>query len=412
MTVVLPAAASPDQEVGPAPSFVLISNQDCLVGLGAAQALPACARSDVLPLLPGFFADAVRRGGPPLLVGALPFDVDRPVQLFQPQRLARDPAELDAAIAASGRGTSVWHRSGWRLQAEPTADRYADAVSAALSLLSPATAGAAGTSDPPALNKVVLARSLVLEAAAPRDLGRLLRILQTDGSVTTFAVPLPAAAGTPPRVLVGATPELLLEKRGTRVRSLPLAGSARRRPDPGADRAAAAALAKSDKDLREHALVVEAILDGLSPYCRDLRAPAAELVSTATMWHLATRIDGQLRDATLSSLELVAVLHPTPAVCGHPRDRARAVIGQLETFDRGFFTGAVGWCDHHGDGRWLVAIRCAELCGGTARLYAGAGIVPGSLPQAEVAETDAKFSTMLNALQFGDDVVGSAGLAS
>src|SRR5690606_19347789 len=103
-------------------------------------------------------------------------------------------------------------------------------------------------------------------------------------------------------------------------------------------------------------------------------------------------------------LRLVADLHPTPAVCGLPGELARETIAELEPFDRGFFAGAVGWTDARGDGRWLVAIRCAELSGSTARLFAGAGIVAGSRPADEAAETSAKFLAMLRA--FGIDEEG------
>jgi isochorismate synthase len=116
------------------------------------------------------------------------------------------------------------------------------------------------------------------------------------------------------------------------------------------------------------------------------------------MWHLATPITGSLHDEAVSSVELAAALHPTPAVCGLPRDRARAVIGACESFDRGFYAGAVGWCDARGDGRWLLAIRCAEISGDQARLYAGCGIVAGSDPAAELRESSAKFRTVLGAL--------------
>jgi isochorismate synthase len=183
------------------------------------------------------------------------------------------------------------------------------------------------------------------------------------------------------------------------VHSHPLAGSARRLPDAGEDREAADRLRTSDKNRREHAMVVEAIFDVLAPYCRDLSAPPApELVSTSTLWHLATPIRGTLRDPSVSSLELACALHPTPAVCGLPRAAAAEAIRMIEPFDRGFYSGAVGWCDGNGDGEWHVTIRCAEIAGSTARLYAGAGIVAGSDPDEEVAETATKFMALLGAL--------------
>ncbi|WP_236638426.1 chorismate-binding protein [Mangrovicoccus ximenensis] len=161
-----------------------------------------------------------------------------------------------------------------------------------------------------------------------------------------------------------------------------------RQADPVADAAAAAGLAGSDKDRREHAIVVEYILDTLAPFCRSLGTPeGTRLTSTRSMWHLGTPIEGVLKDEGLPSAVLAARLHPTPAVCGLPCNRAEELIRKLEPVPRDYYAGAVGWTDAHGDGAWHVAIRCAEICGAEARLYAGAGIVPGSDPEAEVAET-------------------------
>lgn len=202
------------------------------------------------------------------------------------------------------------------------------------------------------------------------------------------------------RRLVGASPELLISRRGAAILSHPLAGSARRSPDLTEDEAAAQALLTSDKDRREHGLVVEAIMDLLAPWCSDLRAPPGPaLVSTRTMWHLGTRIEGRLRRPDEgSAAELAALLHPTPAVCGSPRDRAAELIRELEAYDRSFYAGAVGWTNAVGDGAWYVALRCAEVCGREARLYAGAGIVEGSDPAAEADETSGKFQAVLRAL--------------
>lgn len=116
------------------------------------------------------------------------------------------------------------------------------------------------------------------------------------------------------------------------------------------------------------------------------------------MWHLSTEVRGELADPSTSSVALAASLHPTPAVCGSPTDRAREAIREIEPFDRHFYTGMVGWCNDSGDGEWVVTIRCAEVGERFLRLYAGAGIVAGSKPEAELAETSAKFRTMLQAL--------------
>ncbi|PWR17826.1 isochorismate synthase [Zavarzinia compransoris] len=320
---------------------------------------------------------------PVFIAGALPFDRTRAGHFFVPEEVRRGRGLVRREMAAGTAAPPVLS-----IEPRPSPADYGRAVARALAALE----GAAG------LRKVVLARSLRLLAAEPFDPAWILRRLARDGAATAFGVALPARAGQPRR-LVGASPELLIEKRGTRVLSHPLAGSARRDRDPALDRAAAEGLARSDKDRREHELVVEAILDTLAPWCRDLAAPkVGDLISTDSMWHLGTRIEGTLKVPEAPLLDLVRALHPTPAVCGTPRAEAARLIADLEGFERDFFAGAVGYVDEAGDGRWMVSIRCAEIAGAAAVLYAGAGIVPGSDPVAEIAETAAKFRAMLDAL--------------
>ncbi|GIH78895.1 isochorismate synthase [Planobispora longispora] len=309
---------------------------------------------------------------------------------------------------------------GWRVRPVPAPEDYAKAVRLALELMDAeageagnregagnggarigGSAGNGGAGDPVAdpLRKAVLARTLELSRDEPVDVLDLLRPLA--GRDMSFAAPLPGG-----RTLIGASPELLVSRRGRTVISNPLAGSAARSADPAEDRRRAAALAASAKDLHEHRLVVEAVADALAPYCADLDVPnGPELTSTETMWHLSTRVTGVLRDPDTPVLALAAALHPTPAVCGTPRLRARRAIEELEPFDRGFYTGLVGWTDAAGDGEWAVTIRCAEAAGRMLRLYAGAGIVPGSDPDKELAETSAKFRTMLRALGVDTDAL-------
>ncbi len=124
------------------------------------------------------------------------------------------------------------------------------------------------------------------------------------------------------------------------------------------------------------------------------------------MWHLSTVIEGELIDPKTSSRELCRALHPTPAVCGFPRDHAKSVIGQIENFNRNYFTGSLGWTDSCGNGEWIVTIRCAEVNGTTLDLFAGAGIVAGSSPEMETRETGAKFNTMLSALGLSTGMEG------
>ena len=373
MTQHLPASA---RVAGATPLLAFVSAGTVLLGHGQAAALPRGPAATLGTRVADFFR-AAEPGA--VLAGALPFARDAADYLVQPHRVSRALPAMPA-----------WSPMRWGLRHEPDAAGYAATVRRALDLM--AQPGA----EP--LTKIVLSRSLLARAERAIDLDALLPRLAADPAVTAFLVPLPDAGGSP-RVLAGATPELLLSKRGRQVRSHPLAGSARRQADATADAGAAAALARSDKDRREHAIVADFILDTLAPFCRRLSAPdGTTLFKTRSMWHLGTAIEGELKDEGISSAELAALLHPTPAVCGLPRERAARLIGEIEPHDRGFYAGAVGWCDGQGDGAWHVSIRCAEIAGTEARLYAGAGIVPGSDPWAEAAETGAKYSALLAAL--------------
>lgn len=313
--------------------------------------------------------------------GALPFDRDADDYLWLTDRLSYEISPATDRAPASTVG----------VQAEPSAGIYAEAVARALRIMEDETGDER-------LRKIVLARTLAVQAERSISLPGLLSRLTEDPAATAYQVALPHSPERQGRFLVGATPELLVEKSGSRVSSFPLAGSARRSRDPQADAAAASGLAASEKDRREHAMVVEYILDTLSPYCRELGAPEGTgLTSTRSMWHLGTRLEGVLKENDIPSVVLAGCLHPTPAVCGLPRERAAGLIRDLEPVDRDFYAGAVGWSTANGDGSWYVAIRCAEICGSQARLYAGAGIVPGSDPAAEAAETAAKFEALLRA---------------
>jgi isochorismate synthase len=318
--------------------------------------------------------------------GALPFDKRRTDCLWAA------PQTTCAAGSSSEDGTQDEPLLAPR--AEPPVPVFADAVAEAVRIMKDEEG------SPDALRKIVLARTLTLEAKHPFRSEAILSRLMNDPAVTTYQIRLPQGEGDPHgRYLIGATPELLIGKQGLRVSSYPLAGSARRHQNPVMDSDAAGALARSEKDKREHAMVVEYILDVLTPYCRQLTRPTGPgLTSTRSMWHLGTPIEGELRHDDISSAVLAAKLHPTPAVCGVPLNRAAQLIKQLEPVDRNFYAGAAGWCDPRGDGAWYVAIRCAEICGRHARLFAGAGVVPGSDPISESAETGAKFGAMLAAL--------------
>jgi isochorismate synthase len=228
------------------------------------------------------------------------------------------------------------------------------------------------------------------------------RLAKADPGANSYLVDLTAAGGEySGTALVGATPELLVARRGDRVGCAPFAGSAPRLPDPEADEASGRALAESAKNRHEHELVIDAVRKALDPLCVDLQIPQApQLSRTAAVWHLSTPITGRLRETSTTALDLAIALHPTPAVGGVPTDVAVELISELEG-DRGFYAGAVGWCDQRGDGRWAVSIRGAQLSADrrTAYAHAGGGIVDESDPDDEVDETTTKFTTMLSALE-------------
>jgi menaquinone-specific isochorismate synthase len=240
------------------------------------------------------------------------------------------------------------------------------------------------------VRKVVLARRLVVEAGAPFSRRAVLdRLRRSHPSCFTYA-----AGG-----FVGASPELLIRRRGDQVASCPMAGTVRRGASPEEDEALTAGLRRSVKEAEEHRLLVEAVVAALAPVC--VGAPAAgepDVVRFPTVSHLATRVSGILHSPAPSALALAGLLHPTPAVGGLPRSEALATISALEGFDRGLYAGPVGWVDAAGDGEWAVALRGAQLQGRLARLVAGAGIVAGSDPEAEWAETEVKLRPMLAAV--------------
>ncbi|NGN64147.1 isochorismate synthase DhbC [Streptomyces sp. A7024] len=324
----------------------------------------------------------------PVVVGSVPFDHGAPAALAVPQAISWAPAlradPLIALPAPAAGGTA-----GWRRREVPAASVYGDSVATAVKRMQ------AGEFD-----KVVLARTLELERNAPLDLPAMLqRLARRDPEGYTFAMPT-----GPGRTLLGASPELLVSRRGDAVVANPLAGSTPRSADLAEDVRRAAALLESAKDLHEHAVVVAAVRAALAPYCDRLDVPERPtLVRTATMWHLSTTVTGELRQPAASALELACALHPTPAVCGTPTKVARDVIDELEPFDRGHYTGIVGWGNAQGDGEWVVTIRCAEAAERRLRLYAGAGVVAASTPAAETAETAAKFRTFLDAVGGNDD---------
>jgi isochorismate synthase len=321
----------------------------------------------------------------PIIVGALPFDVSNPTALIRPQTAQFTQTLPDWPLRALPDVRIT--------QTLPDPSEHRARIGAALQRLQNPASG---------LHKVVLARALRLVAEGPLDARTIVhQLVANDAAANVYLVDLTAAgAGHSGAALVGASPELLVARRGEVVTCRPFAGSAPRLADPDADKASGAALADSAKNRHEHQLVVDAMREALDPLCVDIQiAPAPALSKTTAVWHLSTPITGRLRARSTTALDLAMALHPTPAVGGVPTAAAAKLINELEG-DRGFYAGAVGWCDQRGDGRWVVSIRCAQLSADrrTVDAHSGGGIVAESDPDDEVAETTTKFNTILAAL--------------
>lgn len=316
----------------------------------------------------------------PIAIGAIPFDMSQPSALIVPERseiFSRDAVPFAVNDGGALPPIVASHSI-------PGEERFKQGVRQAVANF--------GLSD---IRKAVLSRVLEVELAGRADPSAIFASLAAQNP-TGYQFRVPLADGAE---LVGVSPELLLRKEGAAIVSNPLAGSARRQPDSDSDAAAAGALLQSPKDLREHRYVTDDIRRLLLPLCESLDVPQGpSLLSTNAMWHLSTRIEGTLCRPEMSALELACTLHPTPAVCGYPTRLARKLIDLVEPFERGLFAGIVGWVDADGNGEWAVTIRCGTVQGNTIRLFAGAGIVADSCPDAEWAETQGKLGTMLRAL--------------
>jgi isochorismate synthase len=239
------------------------------------------------------------------------------------------------------------------------------------------------------LHKVVLTRDLIATTQQPIDVRTLLNWLSEHyPSTWTYCVD----------GLVGATPELLVRRRGDLVDSRVLAGTSWRSGDNSTTDEAERRLMASTKDLGEHEYAVASTAQILAAYCSKLDVPKPTLLRLPNVSHLATNITGSV-DGDVSSLELAGALHPTAAVCGTPTDVALDLIPQLERMDRGRYYGPIGWVDAAGDGDWGLALRGAQITGNRARMLAGGGIVAGSEPDRELAEAQAKFVVMRDALE-------------
>jgi menaquinone-specific isochorismate synthase len=373
-------------------------------------------------------------GAGAVALGALPFVRDAPGALVVPRVVIgrRGGEAWITTIAGRGDGRSVA-----RLAARMAGDALGGCTDSRPApsefTLTPVmdhdawgglVAGAVARIEAGALGKVVLARQVDVTANRPFVTSDVLsRLLALYPACMVFRID----------GFLGASPELLIERRGAHVASHPLAGTIGRSGDLATDEALIAGLLASPKERREHAYVIEGLRRTLGPVCDGLDVPGKPTVlELRNVSHLATRLSGVLSavpdgpaqpgdipsasghaggqpapaGAALahpglrvpSALQLVARVHPTPAVGGTPTDEALAYIAEVEGFDRGRYAGPVGWMDARGDGSWAIGLRSAEVNGHHASIYAGAGVVAGSRPRAELEETQLKLQALLAAL--------------
>lgn len=329
-----------------------------------------------------------RPGSGVVAFASLPFERSAPAELIIPRLVVGrsrdgtrwittvDDHDVEAELSPAAPSPEP---SRHELIARQPPDTWTDAVAA--------TAKAIRDGE---VDKVVLARELLVRTDVPIDRGQVLaRLARAFPSSMVYAV----------EGFVGASPELLVGRTGDVVRAQPMAGTTPRTGDPARDLQLAAALLASAKDRHEHQFTIDAVHEGLLPWCSYLDAGTEpEVFSVANVQHLASTVEGRLSQPAPSVLQLVAALHPTPAVGGQPTADALARIARIEGAPRGPYAGPVGWVDGAGNGRFAVGLRGAELTGETARVLSGVGVVADSDPSAELAETRAKLKAILDAL--------------
>lgn len=332
----------------------------------------------------------------PVAIGALPFASDSSSSVFVPREVvgrSRDGTAWRTTIAVPGSlEVSDWdpRRTAKARPARRPPDQFTLTAARPHQEWLEVIADAVSAIEKGPLRKVVLAREVTVAANGPiLPVDVLERLRALYPSCMLFSV----------EGFVGASPELLVSRHGHEVRAQPMAGTIPRSGDPVVDARLAAGLLTSDKDRREHALVVDEVAAVLRPHCLSLDVPATpSIIPLRNVAHLGTRLTGRLAPDAPSALGLALLLHPTPAVAGTPTTDALAYIGAVEQLDRGRYAGPVGWVDAQGDGEWAVGVRSAELDGNRARLFAGVGVVADSSPEAELAETQLKLQALLAAI--------------
>lgn len=394
----LQAHQRPDDHGGrqPMPGCALVafaSPRRTLWGTGAALVIDVPAPwPDHLQLV----SDALTQidgPGSPVAFGALPYDRRTSGRFVVPEVLHGRTADGDRWLTRVGVADQ---RPPESTATRPEAETATAASELSVRSMRPAQEWCASVETARdriragELTKVVLAREIELRADVPFDAATIwTRLREVHPGALCFAVD----------GFVGASPELLVSRLGSTVRAQPMAGTTPRSGHPELDQRLAGELLGSEKNRVEHQITIDAVHDALLGWCSYLDAePSPSVVPAGPVQHLATMVEGRLSSPEPSVLELVAALHPTPAVGGWPTEAAVALQDELEGADRGRYAGPVGWVDRDGNGAFAVGIRSVQLDGTAARLFAGVGVVADSDPAAELTESRSKAQALLSAL--------------
>lgn len=326
--------------------------------------------------------DLLVAGSGPVAFGALPFETVAPARLVVPRFIAGSTAE------------------GIHWQTRIGEDDLAETPPAPPS---PRTVRLEATSDPETwCERVETATRIIREQRVDKVVLARTVVAHADGPFDPVAIGTDLARRYPHSLrfcidgFVGASPELLVSRLDEVVRAVPMAGTTPRTGEPLRDAAAAASLLASTKNRAEHQITVDVVHERLLPWCSYLDIePEPHVAPAGPVQHLATLLEGRLSSPPPSVLDLVAALHPTPAVGGWPAAAALETITRLEDAPRGRYAGPVGWVDRYGNGAFAVGIRSVELAGTEARISAGVGVVADSDPAAELEECRAKFDATL-----------------
>lgn len=321
-----------------------------------------------------------------LVFGVIPFDINENGKLYITDSWKinsipfEERANLDTAI--------TYNNYTVKKEYIPSCERYMEMVEKGVEYI---TEGK--------ISKLVLSRGVKFQFSKCINVTPILRDLYSHNPAG-YTYFLKNESG---KYVVGASPEMLVSKRENYVYSNPLAGSRQRGKNQEEDLRFSKELNNSSKDLMEHNFVVKDIVKKLSYICKNVSfSEKPELLSTEQLWHLSTKIEGELINSNSTVFDAALAIHPTPAICGVPQTNAYEKIRELEGSNRGIFTGIIGWCDENGDGDWAIAIRGAEIDKDNIFIRAGAGIVQKSVPQEELEETEIKFRTMLRSLNLGE----------